>query len=67
MDMKNRLVVAEGEGVGWTRSLELVDANYCIWTGKAMRFCCIAQGTLSRHLRWNMMEGNVRKRMYIYV
>ena len=34
MDM-NRLVVAEGEGegVGWTRSLELVDANYCIWTG----------------------------------
>jgi len=32
--MENRLVVAEGEGmgegVGWTRSLGLVDANYCI-------------------------------------
>ena len=32
---KNRLVVAngEGEGVGWTGSLGLVDANYCIWSG----------------------------------
>ena len=32
MDMENRLVVAkgEGEGVGWTGSLEVVDANYCI-------------------------------------
>ena len=28
--MENRLVVAkgEGEGVGWTGSLQLVDANY---------------------------------------
>ena len=35
MDMENRLVVAkgDGEGVGWTRSLGLVDANYCIWSG----------------------------------
>ena len=23
----------EGEGVGWTGSLGLVDANYCIWSG----------------------------------
>ena len=32
MDMENRLVVAkgEGEGVGWTGILGLVDANYCI-------------------------------------
>ena len=34
MDMENRLVVAkgeeEGEGEGWTGSLGLVDANYCI-------------------------------------
>ena len=32
--MENRLVIAKGEeeGVGWTRSLGLVDANYCIWT-----------------------------------
>ena len=32
-----------------------------------MRSCCIAQGTLSSRLRWNMMEDKVRKRMYIYV
>ena len=25
--------VRKGEGVGWTESLELVDANYCIWSG----------------------------------
>ena len=32
MDMENRFVVAKGggEGVGWTGSLVLVDANYCI-------------------------------------
>ena len=31
-DMENRLVVPKGvrEGVGWTGSLELVDANYHI-------------------------------------
>ena len=31
MDLENRLVVAEGEGegVGWTGSL---DANYSIWS-----------------------------------
>ena len=23
----------EGEGVGWTGSLGLIDANYCIWSG----------------------------------
>ena len=30
-----RLVVAkrETEGVGWTGSLELIDAKYCIWSG----------------------------------
>ena len=34
MELENRLVVAkeEGEGVGWTESLWLVDANYCIWS-----------------------------------
>ena len=32
MDMENRLVVAtgKGEGVGWTGSMGLVDANYYI-------------------------------------
>ena len=28
MDLGNRLVVAKGEGVGWTGSWELVDTNY---------------------------------------
>ena len=32
-DSENRLVVAKGEGVGWSGSVELIDANYCIWTG----------------------------------
>ena len=35
MDMENRLVVAKGEGeeVGGTGSLGLVDANCYIWSG----------------------------------
>ena len=32
-----------------------------------MRPCCIAQGTVSSHLWWKMMEDNVRKRMCIYI
>ena len=40
----------EEEGVGWIGNLELVDENYCIWSGQAMRSCCIAQGTISSHL-----------------
>ena len=33
MDSDNRLVVAKGkgEGEGWTGSVGLTDANYCIW------------------------------------
>ena len=35
IDIKNRLVVAkgEGEGVGLTGNLGLMDANYCLWNG----------------------------------
>ena len=35
MDTENRLVVANGvgKGVGWTRNLEIIDANYSIWNG----------------------------------
>ena len=35
MDMENRLVVDKGEreGVGWSGSLGLIDANCCIWNG----------------------------------
>ena len=52
MDMENRLMVAkgEGEGVGWTGNLGLIDADYCPWNGLAMRSCSVALGTLSSHL-----------------
>ena len=33
MDLENRLVITkqeEEEGVGWTRNMGLIDANYCI-------------------------------------
>ena len=35
MDMENRLEVSqgEGEGVGWTGNLGLIEANYCLWNG----------------------------------
>ena len=34
-DLENRRVFAkgEGEGVGWTGNLGLIDANYCLWNG----------------------------------
>ena len=49
MDLENRLVVAkgEGEGVGWIRSLGLlINADYCLWNGLAMRSCCVALRTM---------------------
>ena len=33
MDLENRLVVAKGEGMGWTGNLWLIDTSYCIWNG----------------------------------
>ena len=36
-----------GLQVGWMGSLGLVDANYDIWNGWAMKCYCIAQGTVS--------------------
>ena len=35
MDLEKRFVVAkgEGEGVGWSGNLELIDAKYCLWNG----------------------------------
>jgi len=54
MDLENRLVVAkgegEGEGVGWTGNVGLIDANCRLWNGLAMRSCCTALRTLSSHL-----------------
>ena len=51
VDLENRLVVAkwEVEGVGWTGSLWLINANCCLWNGWAIRSCCIAQGTMANH------------------
>jgi len=54
--------IAQWTKVGWTGSLGLVDGNDYIWSGYAMRSC--GRATLSRHVRWNMMEDNVRRRMY---
>ena len=36
MDLDNRLVVAKGggEGMGWTGSLGLIEANYCFGMDK---------------------------------
>ena len=54
MDLDNRFVVAKGEeegkGVGWMGCLGLMDANYCLWNGLAMRSCCVALETISSHL-----------------
>ena len=49
IDLENRLVFAKGEGnvVGWFGSLGLIDTNYCLRNGLAMRSCCIALGTMS--------------------
>ena len=45
----------EGEGVGWIGNLRLIDANYCLWNGLAMRSCFVALGTVSGHLWWSMI------------
>ena len=39
MDLENRLAVAKGEweGVGVTGNLGLMDADYCLWNGLAVR------------------------------
>ena len=52
VDLENRLVLAkgEGEGVGWMGSLGLINADYCLWNGLAMRYCCVAVGAMSSHL-----------------
>ena len=46
--MESRLVVAGegGEGVGWTGSLGLVDANGWIWNEWALGSYCVVQGTV---------------------
>ena len=53
MDLKHRLVVVKGaeEGVGWLGSLWLIDTNYSLCNGLAMRSCCKALGTTVTHDR----------------
>ena len=57
MDLDNRLVVAkgEGEGVGWMGCLRLIDPDYCLWNGLAVRSCCATLGTMSGQLWWSMI------------
>ena len=52
MGLENRLVVVKGkgEGVEWMGSLGFMDADYCMWNGRAMRSCCVALRTTSSHL-----------------
>ena len=52
MELENRLVVAngEGKGVSWLGILGLIDTNYFFWNALAMRYCCVALGTMSSHL-----------------
>ena len=50
MDLENRCVVVEGEGVGWMGSLGLMPAHYGLGNGLAMRACCVALGTMSSHV-----------------
>ena len=59
-----------GKGMGWTGNLGLVDANYYIWNGQAMRSYCIPPGTTSSLLGYimgNKIEDNMRKIMYIHI
>ena len=69
MDLQNRLVVAKEEEVGWLGSLELIDTNYCLWNGLAVRSCCVALGTMSGHLWWSMImcENRMCTCMYNWV
>ena len=39
----------KGRRTCWNKGL-LIDANYCLWNGSAMRSCCTALGTISSNL-----------------
>ena len=45
-DLENRHVFAkgEGEGVGWTGNLRLIDANYCLWEGMSNEILLYSTG-----------------------
>ena len=52
-----------GSGMDWGFGI----SRCKLLDGWAIRSCCRAQGILSSHLWWNMMEDNVRKRMCVCV
>ena len=60
MDLENKFVVAKGGGVGWMGSLGLIDADYCLWNGLAVRSCCVALRTMSSHFWWSLIMGETR-------
>ena len=66
MDLRNRLVVAQGEeeGVGGIGSLRLRDAKCCFWNGLTMRSCCVALRTMSRYLQHSTTMG---EKIYVYM
>ena len=46
--------------VGCLGNLGFLDANYCLWNGWAMRSCCGALRTMSRHLWRSLSMGEMR-------
>ena len=72
MDLENRLVVArregEGEGVEWMRFLGLIDADYCLWNGLAMRSCCVPLGTMSSNFFFfPLYSKGIKLSLHVYI
>ena len=67
MDLENRLMVAkregEGSGMDWEFGINRCKLLPLEWI--TMRSCCIALGTISNQLWWNMIMWE--KRMYICI
>ena len=40
----------EAEGMGGTGNLGLIEKDYCLWNGLAMRSYCVALGIMSSYL-----------------
>ena len=60
-DMKNRLVVAKGEGGSGKKGEFGVSRYNYIYNGSVMRSYFVAQRTTSNLLGQNMIEDNMRK------
>ena len=65
--MKNRLVVAKGEGGSGKKGEFGVSRYNYIYNGSVMRSYFVAQRTTSNLLGQNMIEDNMRKRMCVYI